>query len=139
MSEDHISRCLLVKDPHATSILDGEKLWEIRGSGTKIRGRVGIAKSGTGRIYGTVEVIGSQEVTLDDLLTSPCLPASEHAMFERRGQVYPRPHAWILKDARWYDVPVPYFHPQGAVIWVNLSSLKTAPIVRHMSISASKP
>lgn len=118
-----LTRCLLVKDPHATSILDGDKLWEIRGSATKIRGRVGIAKSGTGRIFGSVEVVGSKEVTLDDLLTSPNLPPSEHAMFEKRGQVYTRPHAWVLKDARWYDEPVPYLHPQGAVIWVTLSGI----------------
>ncbi|NTF18240.1 ASCH domain-containing protein [Agrobacterium rubi] len=117
---EQLTRCLLVKDPHATSILTGRKLWEIRGSATRIRGRVGIAKSGTGMIFGSVEVVGSREVCLDELLTSPNLPPDEHEMFARIGQVYTRPHAWILKDAVLFDTPARYTHPQGAVIWVDL-------------------
>lgn len=116
----HLARCLLVKDPHATSILTGRKLWEIRGSATKVRGRVGIAKSGTGMIFGSVEVWGSIPVTIDDLVCSPNLPETEHEMFRRIGQVYPRPHAWQLRNALMFERPVPYVHPQGAVIWVTL-------------------
>jgi hypothetical protein len=41
-------------------------------------------------------------------------------MFARIGQVYTRPHAWELRDAVLFDTPVPYRHPQGAVIWVTL-------------------
>lgn len=117
---EKLERCLLVKDPHATSILTGRKLWEIRGKATKVRGRVGIAKSGTGMIFGSVEVIGSREVSLDELLVSPNLPPDEHEMFARIGQVYTKPHAWILKDAVMFDTPIGYRHPQGAVIWVTL-------------------
>jgi hypothetical protein len=115
-----LERCLLVKDPHANSILTGQKLWEIRGSATKIKGRVGIAKSGTGLIFGSVEVVGSCPVTLDDLVSSPNLPASEHEMFRRGGMFYKQPHAWELRDAVLFSQPIPYIHPQGAVIWVNL-------------------
>jgi ASCH domain. len=118
---ERLERCLLVKDPHATSILTGRKFWEIRGSATKVRGRVGIAKSGTGMIFGSVEVFGSREVTLSDLLHSESLPPDEHEMFARVGQVYKQPHAWELRDAVVYDNPVPYRHPQGAVIWVTLN------------------
>ncbi|MNU27379.1 hypothetical protein D3C71_157670 [compost metagenome] len=120
MTAQTLDRCLLVKDPHATSILTGRKLWEIRGSATKVRGRVGIAKSGTGMIFGSVEVVGSREVCLAELLKSPNLPPDEHEMFARIGQVYDRPHAWELRDAVLFDTPVPYRHPQGAVIWVTL-------------------
>jgi hypothetical protein len=124
MSAQSLGRCLLVKDPHATSILSGRKLWEIRGSATKVRGRVGIAKSGTGMIFGSVEVVGSREVTLDELLVSPNLPPDEHEMFARIGQVYTQPHAWELRNAMLFDVPVPYKHPQGAVIWVTLPPIE---------------
>jgi len=117
---EKLDRCLLVKDPHATSILTGRKLWEIRGSATRVRGRVGIAKSGTGKIFGSVELIGSRPVTLEELLASPNLPPDEHEMFARIGQVYPKPHAWMLRGAVLYDEPMPFRHPQGAVIWVTL-------------------
>lgn len=118
-----LERCLLVRDPHATSILTGAKLWEIRGSATKVRGRVGIAKSGTGLIFGSVEVTGSTPVTLDELTTSANLPPSEHEMFSQGRMKYTRPHAWILKDAILFDEPVPFVHPQGAVIWVDLTKV----------------
>jgi hypothetical protein len=29
-------------------------------------------------------------------------------------------HAWILTNPQLFAEPVPYKHPQGAVIWVNL-------------------
>jgi hypothetical protein len=121
MDGRQLTRCLLVRDPHATSILLGEKFWEIRGSGTNVRGRVGIAKSGTGLIFGSVEVLGSMPVTIDDLTTSPNLPRSEHEMFRQGRMKYTRPHAWILKDAILFNEPVPFVHPQGAVIWVDLT------------------
>lgn len=121
MQASNLEKCLLVRDPHATSILSGEKLWEIRGSATKARGRVGIAKSGTGLIFGSVEIVGSIPVTLDELVTSPNLPDSEHEMFRHGRMKYLRPHAWVLRDAILFDDPIPFSHPHGAVIWVTLS------------------
>ena len=116
-------RILLVKDPHATSILKGKKLWEIRSTRTKVRGRVGIAKSGTGLVFGTVEVTGCiGPLSLDELTSTDNLPPSEHEMFRRRGKVYEKPHAWVLKDAVLFDDPQPFVHPQGAVIWVTVGT-----------------
>jgi hypothetical protein len=41
-------------------------------------------------------------------------------MFRRGGMFYKQPHAWELRDAVLFSQPIPYIHPQGAVIWVNL-------------------
>ena len=38
-------------------ILDGTKTLEIRGSSTKIRGRIYLIKSASGKIYGTAELV----------------------------------------------------------------------------------
>ena len=57
---------LLVKSPWVDFILNGKKTWEIRGSNTRIRGRVGLIKSGSGTVMGTVKIVGSQELTLSD-------------------------------------------------------------------------
>lgn len=32
--------------------------------------------------------------------------------------------AWVLENAIRYDTPIPYEHPQGAVIWVSLRNTK---------------
>src|SRR5690348_6834757 len=65
-------RGLLVRDPYASQLLDGEKIWEIRGRSTHIRGPILIVKSGTGQLFGTadlVRVLGPLE--LEDLVAAP--------------------------------------------------------------------
>lgn len=49
-------RGLLVRDPYASQLLDGEKIWEIRGRSTHIRGPILIIKSGTGQLFGTQRI-----------------------------------------------------------------------------------
>jgi hypothetical protein len=39
-------------------------------------------------------------------------------------ELYDRPHAWVLKDARELRKPIPYRHPAGAIIWVDLDKLR---------------
>ncbi|WP_281975144.1 hypothetical protein [Halobacillus litoralis] len=39
---------LLVQAPWIDLLLAGSKIWEIRGSNTKKRGRIGLIKSGSG-------------------------------------------------------------------------------------------
>lgn len=116
-----ISRCLIVKDPHATSILDGSKRWEIRGSMTKIRERVGIAKSGTGKIFGLVSVVDSFPISPYDMVTSDNLPESERVMFNAIGQVYKQPHAWVLSNPVLLADPIAFHHPKGAIVWVSVN------------------
>ncbi|MEK3787581.1 ASCH domain-containing protein [Paenibacillus sp. FSL K6-1230] len=110
---------LIIKPQWADMILSGAKTWEIRGSRTTKRGRIGIIKSGSGMVYGEVE--------LED-----CLPLTYEAWHNNmpKHQVpyqninYKTPYAWVLTNARLYDEPIPYKHPQGAVIWVNLGEEK---------------
>ena len=117
-------RGLLVRDPYASQLLDGEKIWEIRGRPTQIRGPVAIVKSGTGRVFGTVNlarVLGPLQ--LDDLTSAPELPAAERDEFENQGLPYGKTYAYVFTNPRWFDRPVPYSHPSGAVTWVRLPDL----------------
>lgn len=60
---------LIVKPEWAELILSGQKTLELRGSPTKIRGKIGIIKSKTGKVYGTAEIIDS-------------VPLSEEAFYQ---------------------------------------------------------
>ena len=33
---------------------------------------------------------------------------------------YKKTYAWVLSNAKKYEIPRPYKHPNGAIIWVNL-------------------
>lgn len=122
--EDIGPRGLMVRDPYASQILDGEKVWEIRGRATQVRGPVVIVKSGTGRAFGIVNlvrVLGPLE--LEDLVEAHELPLSERKEVARDGLPYPKTYAYVLSSPKWFEHPIPYRHPSGAVTWVRLPDL----------------
>ena len=104
---------LIIKKPHIDNILSGIKTWEIRGSSTKKRGKIGLIESGSKTIVGEVELVDSIELT-DELIRTN---ADKHLA---KNITYKKPHAWVLKNAKRYETPIPYKHPLGAIIWVKL-------------------
>ena len=110
-----LERALIVRDPHISRILSGLKTWEIRGSNTKIRGLIGLIKSGSGLIVGTAELVDSIPVDEESLRTNFHRHLAEPQLIR-----YPNPHAWVLKNAKLLNEPIPYKHKQGIIIWVKL-------------------
>ncbi|MCA1060358.1 ASCH domain-containing protein [Rossellomorea aquimaris] len=111
---------LIIKSPWIEHILDGKKKWEIRGSNTKIRGTIALIKSGSGMVYGEVNLIDSKELTLKDYQESH----EFHCVQSENAQdlPYQKTYAWVLENPKIYPEPLSYKHPMGAVIWVNLSA-----------------
>lgn len=107
---------LIIKDPWITKILNGEKVWEIRGSNTKIRGTVSLIKSGTGMIYGTVVITDSFPVTqeaYDQGFRNHRIPETYENRYKQR-------YVWEMSSPNLFKSPRHYDHKQGCVIWVNL-------------------
>ncbi|MEY4723480.1 MAG: hypothetical protein RLZZ324_993 [Candidatus Parcubacteria bacterium] len=110
-------KALIIQEPWIGKILAGEKTWEIRRRKTNIRGRIGLIRSKSGLILGTANLVD-------------CIPAP-HALLARNmtkhrctmemlrayGETL---YAWVLEDRKPFATPVPYDHPQGAVIWVTV-------------------
>lgn len=110
---------LLIKSPWIDFILEGKKTWEIRGTNTKIRGPVALIKSGSGKVYGEVTIIDCKELTLEEYKTSEelhCVKSVDSTQLP-----YKKTYAWVLDKPKVYKQAIPYKHPMGAVIWVNLS------------------
>jgi len=111
---------LIIKSKWADMILSGVKTWEIRGSQTHQRGRIAIIKSGTGKIYGTVDLVDCVPLHGPDDVNLILSSQSKHHV--PLGAIpYRKPWAWVLQNPIVYPEPVPYNHPQGAVIWVNIA------------------
>jgi hypothetical protein len=124
---------LLIKTPWIDKILDGFKTWEIRGSNTKIRGPIALIRSGSGTVVGICEledVIGP--VSISKLRISKSFHAIPTNRF-KKGLPYPNTYAWVMGNIKRLNKPVPYEHPRGAVIWVNLSTLVVKQIRRVLS------
>ncbi len=111
---------LIIKEPWIDLILSGEKVWEVRGTDTKIRGTIALIKSGSGTVVGLCDlkdVIGP--LSLNKLRRSQPFHAIPSNMIKNK-LPYPNTYAWVLDNTICLRKPVSYRHPRGAVIWVNL-------------------
>lgn len=109
---------LIIKPQFGSKILAGEKLLEIRGSRTNKRGRIGIAYSKTGQVFGEVtlaDIICFDEAKWEEFRWAHLAECS----FAEMCQTYKQPYGWIMLEPVLYDKPKRYYHPAGAVIWVS--------------------
>lgn len=114
----HLERGLVIRQPHIGKILDGMKTWEMRSRPTKIRGVVGLIEAGSGLVVGEAEIVGVKEAP--KTLFARHMTQAFHGIPEERFDVMDRwCWAWVMENVLRYDDPIPYDHPQGAVIWVS--------------------
>ena len=58
-------KALIIKQPWIDYILEGKKIWEIRGNRTHIRDKIELIQSGSGLVIGSCEIIDCKELTLE--------------------------------------------------------------------------
>lgn len=109
-------KALIVKKPWIDYILNGCKIWEIRGSKTNIRGQIELIQSGSGLVVGSCEIVDCKELTIKDYKNN----IHKHNIQAVTTLPYKKTYAWIISNAKRYAEPKKYKHPQGAIIWVNL-------------------
>lgn len=115
-----LDRLLIVAEPWASLLVDGQKTWELRTRSTKVRGLIGIAAKGTGTIIGSVDLVGVHgPMTSEEMARFGAyhrVPSDSVAQYGGKRGIF----AWEVAEGQRFDGPVPYRHPQGAVIWVRL-------------------
>ncbi len=109
--------CLIIKQEPLNKILQGEKTWELRGTKTHKRGRIGLIQSGSGLIVGECEVVGC---TTELSQTEFAQHKDKHCS-KSTTKPYSKTYAWKIQNAKKYDDPIPYSHPKGAIIWVKVT------------------
>lgn len=112
---------LVIDEPWIAMILRGEKTWEMRKTACHHRGTIALIRKGSGHVVGIAEIVDS---------LPPIKSATAYAETEQWHRIPPSRQAaafsdgwktpWVLRNARPLPKPVPYQHPNGAVIWVNL-------------------
>ncbi len=113
-------RGLIVRQPYAGWIVDGEKTWEIRKHPTRRRGPIGIVSNG--RLIGQVDLVEVMgPFTVEELRA--------HEEMHRAGeflQNYAQGKplwAWVLANPRRYPRPLPVPPRPGRVMWVDLADV----------------
>jgi len=123
---------LVIDEPWISLIMSGEKTWEMRSRDTLVRGRIALIRKGSKTVIGTADLVQ----TLPKLSPSE-LKASvgNHRVPKSEiGKDFKHNTAWVLQRARPLREPVPYRHPAGAVIWVNLDPGVAAMIERRLAV-----
>ena len=108
---------LIIKKEHLDKIFDGGKCFEMRTTRTKTRGPIRLIESGSGLIMGEAQLIDCLEPFKDAEeaeIYRDCHQVDDFRLLEKWRFI------WVLDYRKRYDKPIPYKHPQGAVIWVNL-------------------
>ena len=122
-------KALVIDEPWISLILRGEKTWEMRKTGCRIRGTIGLIRKGSGQVVGTAEITDNLPPLPDPAAYAAAEPfhrippARQRKAFEDGWRT-----PWVLANARPLSKPVPYVHPNGAVIWVNLDEKVAAQV-----------
>jgi ASCH domain len=127
---DYGMKGLIIDEPWIGKILRGEKVWEMRTTGTAVRGRIALIRKGSGTVVGTTSLVDS----IGPLDMIACRAhRDKHAIPSSQDDALLRwNHAWVLEGACPLVHPVPYEHPNGAVIWINLAeSVAQAMVADH--------
>ena len=125
-------RALLIRHPWIDKILDGEKTWEIRGSKTAVRQTIALVPSGSGTVIGVCDVVGCVGPLTAEAYRKNAKKAGMRPSEANLGW-YRRTYAWVLEKPRYLKRPVPYQHPQGAVIWVCLDDKVERKILKELA------
>ena len=112
-------RALLIREPWVKLILDGKKASEIRGSATTIRETIALVPSRSGTVIGVCDLIDcigplSPEQYRKNARKAGMRPAEATLGY------YKNTYAWVMSSPRYLKRPVPYRHPNGAIVWVQL-------------------
>ena len=113
---------LIVDEPWISKILSGSKNWEIRTRNTNKRGEIGLIRKGSGLLVGSVDLVNVLELPrIENVLNGTF--QNHHSWVQdliNYGDPEKPLYAWVLKNAHEFEQPIPYEHPQGAVVWVKV-------------------
>ena len=130
-AEKLLTRGLIIDEPWISLILSGKKTWEMRSTGTRKRGPIGLIRKGSGQVVGAAELVDSL----------PALSREDYAKTEQLHRIpiefqsaailRRRVRPWVLAAARPLPKPIPYQHGSGPVIWVKLDAAVVAAILAN--------
>ncbi len=116
-----VEKAVIIDEPWISEILAGRKTWEMRKRPWKHRGPLGLIRKGSGRIVGVATMVGchpplTSRAAYAGAFDRHRIPPERQASAFDDGWCVP----WEFRDVRPLRQPVPYLHPNGAVISVNL-------------------
>jgi len=110
-----MNKGLIIKQEWIDKILFCGKKLEMRSRKTNMRGRIFLIEAGSGLITGECQIVDCFKLLESDFEETKHLHQVEDV-----GLLKKWCWAWQISGVMGYRHPIPYKHPQGAVVWVNL-------------------
>ena len=113
---------LIIKGKWIDSIFNFEKSIEIRGVPTNKTGQqIALIKSKSSMIYGTTIIYECIQFLDADMFDNMRNLHQYEFSFEKlkKDFGYKKVFGWVFYNIEKFLIPIPYKHPQGAVIWVK--------------------
>ena len=113
---------LIVREPFASWIVEGKKIWEIRKSSTKIRGEIFIIskKKAIGKVE-LVDVLGP--FTPEELANHKDKHLADYDFLKKYAKGK-KLYVWVLSNPQKFKEPKEIIMANGAQIWVNIRGFK---------------
>lgn len=109
---------VIIKSPYIEDILNGVKKIEVRGQNTAYRGCIVLLQSNTNLALGVVDIVDSRQMSLEEYNSWEYRINNGKEIVSKLP--YDKTYQWILENPKWFNSPKNYFHPKGAIVWVNL-------------------
>ncbi|WP_048148335.1 ASCH domain-containing protein [Palaeococcus ferrophilus] len=113
---------LIVREPYATLIVEGKKVWEIRKQRTSVRGTVLILSNG--RALGKVKIVDVLGPFTPEELEAHVDKHHASPEFLREYSKGKPLYAWVLSDAQKFEKPKRVEIARGAQVWANVRRLR---------------
>jgi hypothetical protein len=122
---------LIIDEPWIGLIVSGAKTWEMRSRNTAVRGCIALIRKGSKTVVGVADLVGTlPKLSLSDLTAN----VDKHQVSASEiDDEFKHNTAWVLQRAERLRQPVPYRHPAGAVIWVNLAPEVATAVERQLA------
>jgi len=111
-------RALIIHGEYVDMILNGKKNGKCEASAQISGGKIGLIRSGSGEICGTVELVDCKGPLTLKAYKANARKAGMKASDISRS--YLPAYAWVLKNPKKFRKPIKYKHPSGAISWVNV-------------------
>ena len=107
---------LIVKQPFADLIINGQKSWELR-SKSAPEGKINkeILLLSKGEALGKIKITKCFKTTKEEIIKNTKKHQSE---IDKNSDLYYN-HVWKIKVMKKFSSPKPYEHPMGARVWVK--------------------
>lgn len=111
-------KALIIKEPWASLILNGVKVWEIRKYETNTRGYIGLVNKK--QLKGFVELFKVKKMKIKDLEREKLMHRVNKSFLKKYAEGRKELYVWMLRNPIKLEKPIKINYPSGRKVWARV-------------------